>query len=147
MTTTRDLGSNEHDAWLRLFTGYLDFNTATLPSELAELTFDRLIDPSVDLHGALAWDDDNRAVGLVHWTTQLSTRSRLRHCHLDSLFVRSGVRRSGAGTALISHVREWAERENCDNVAWMTPADDTAARAVYDRFSEPSVFAQYAINA
>jgi GNAT superfamily N-acetyltransferase len=144
--TTRSLESSDRDDWCRLFTGYLHFNQATLPSELAELTFNRLIDCGVDLHAAIAWGEDHEAVGLVQWTTQLSTRSPLRNCHLDSLFVRPGVRGFGAGTALISHVREWAEGEDCAKVAWMTPAENAAARAANDRFSEPSMFAQYAIH-
>lgn len=146
MTTTRDVESGDHDEWLPLFRGYLDFNEITLSSELAELAFDRLVDPNVDLHGAIAWDEGNGALGLIHWTTQLSTRSRLRHCNLDSLFVSPGVRGSGAGSALISHVRAWADRNHCAGVVWMTRADNAGARAVYDRFAEPSMFAQYAIG-
>ena len=145
-TTTRLVGPGDRDEWLSLFTGYLTFYQDTMSPELAQLAFDRLIDPSVDLHGAIAWVDDHDAVGLVHWATQLSTRTEPRHCHLDGLFVHPDARGSGAGSALVSHVRSWAQEQGVAKVLWLANVENKSARAVYDRFAEPTMYAQYEIR-
>src|SRR5690606_6679432 len=58
MTTITPLTPADHDEWLDLWCGYLDFYETELDEETITVTFERLTDPALGLHGAIARDDD-----------------------------------------------------------------------------------------
>src|SRR5215203_6000036 len=128
MTTISPLTAADHDDWLALWEGYLNFYETQLSTAQTELTFARLTDPDDVIQGVLARSVDGQAIGLVHWLTHPSTWSEGPYCYLEDLFVRSDVRGSGAGAALIEHVRGWAERARCDKVYWLTQRGNVTAR-------------------
>jgi GNAT superfamily N-acetyltransferase len=146
MMSIRPLRADDHDDWLSLWWDYLDFYGAELTTAQTQLTFARLIDPGFDMHGALAIDDTGRAIGLTHWLTHPATWAREPYCYLEDLFVNIGARRSGAGAALIGHVREWAASRGCAKVYWLTRHDNDTARRLYDDVARHSGFVQYEID-
>jgi GNAT superfamily N-acetyltransferase len=87
--------------------GYLEFYETDLSAEITHLTYARLV-AGDGMHGALARDETDRAIGLVHWLPQPSTWSRNGYCYLEDLFVAPEVRGGGVGGSLIAYVRDWA---------------------------------------
>ena len=75
MTTLSPLTADDHDDWLSLWWGYLEFYETELSTELTELAFARLTGAMDAVHGAIARDDEGRGIGLVHWLTHPSTWS------------------------------------------------------------------------
>ncbi len=145
MVTMTPITLADYEAWLELWNGYLEFYEANLDEETTATTFARLVDPASGINGALARDDDGAAVGLVHWLMHPATWSAAQYCYLEDLFVAPDVRGGGAGKALISHVREWAEREGCAKTYWLTAESNTIARALYDRVATRSGMIHYQI--
>ena len=146
MISLTSLAADDHDEWLSLWWGYLEFYESELTTEQTELTFARLIDPADDVHGVIARDGSGAAIGLVHWLTHPSTWSVGPYCYLEDLFVHPDARGSGAGAALIEHVRGWAENAGCDKVYWLTQRDNGRARALYDRVAQDTGFVHYEID-
>jgi len=136
------LTSADRDDWLPLWHGYLEFYETELADDVTDATFERLV-AGEGMHGAIARDDEGRAVGFVHWLPQPSTWTRATYCYLEDLFVSPAARGAGTGRALIAHVREWAERNGCGQVYWLTQESNTTARALYDRVAKLSGFVHY----
>lgn len=139
------LTAADHDAWLPLWQGYLTFYESGLADEVTEATFARLV-AGEGMHGALARDDDGRAIGFVNWLPQPSTWTAGTYCYLEDLFVAPDTRGSGAGRALIAHVREWAEAHGCAQVYWLTQESNTTARTLYDKVAKLTGFVHYEID-
>jgi GNAT superfamily N-acetyltransferase len=146
MTTLSPLTESDHDDWLSLWWGYLEFYESELSTAQTELTFARLIDPAVAVFGVIAKDDGGRAVGFVHWLTHPSTWSAGPYCYLEDLFVHPDARGSGVGAALILDVRTWAEEAGCDKVYWLTQRDNHTARKIYARVADDTGFMHYEIE-
>ncbi|MEI3846611.1 MULTISPECIES: GNAT family N-acetyltransferase [unclassified Microbacterium] len=144
MTTLAPLTAADHDDWLTLWTGYLDFYEATIAPDVTAHTFERLV-AGIDMHATIARDDDGTAVGLVHWLAHPATWTRGPYCYLEDLFVVPSARGAGTGRALIGHVATWARENGCAKVYWLTQSGNTAARVLYDRVARDTGFVQYAI--
>ncbi|GAB3609962.1 GNAT family N-acetyltransferase [Humibacter ginsengiterrae] len=129
--------------WLELFRGYLTFYAAHLDEATIDALFTRLLD--TEIHGALARDEQGRAIGLVHWLTHAATWTTADYCYLEDLFVSPDARRTGAGAALIEHVRAWAEEHGSAKVYWLTAETNATARSLYDRVAQRSGFIHYEI--
>jgi GNAT superfamily N-acetyltransferase len=144
MTTITPITAADRDEWLPLWQGYLTFYAAGLAPEVTDSTFARIV-ADREIHGAIAWDDEGVAVGLVHWLLHPATWSATSYCYLEDLFVAPAVRGAGTGRALIAHVRAQAEAAGASKVYWLTQEGNTTARALYDRVATLSDFRQYSI--
>lgn len=145
MPTITALTADDHDDWLALWWGYLDFYEADLPTVQTELTFSRILDPDGAIHGAIARNEQGNAIGFVHWLTHAATWSVGPYCYLEDLFVHPDARRTGMGEALIEHVRQWAQQNECAKVYWLTQDHNHTARRLYDRVATPTGFIHYEI--
>lgn len=138
----RPVAADHRDAWEHLWAGYLEFYEASIPPDVTEATFERLV--AGEIQGALAWDGE-QAVGLVHWLTHPATWSIRPYCYLEDLFAVPEARGTGIGRALIEHVVAWAREHESHKVYWLTQAHNETARRLYDRIAADTGFVQYSI--
>lgn len=136
----------DREDWLPLWRGYLEFYETVLEEATTASTFDRITTDGSGVHGAIARDGDGRAVGIVHWLTHPSTWTVGDYCYLEDLFVLPAVRGDGVGAALIEHVRRWAADHGAAKVYWLTAANNTVARGLYNRVADDSGFVHYEID-
>jgi len=146
MTVVRALQHDDFDAWLPLWKGYLEFYETELEDEITRHTFERLIDTSIDMFGALALNDVGEAIGMVNWLTHPGTWSRGQYVYLEDLFVSVNARGTGAGRALIEHVQTWAEAAGATKVYWLTADSNKTAQQLYDRVATKTGFIHYQID-
>jgi GNAT superfamily N-acetyltransferase len=137
--------SEDRAEWLELLHGYLTFYETQLDEAAVDALFARVLDGS-EIHGALARDPEGRPIGLVHWLTHAATWTTADSCYLEDLFVAPDARRTGAGAALIEHVRAWAKEHGSAKLYWLTAETNTTARALYDRIAERTGFIHYEIG-
>ncbi|MGV9826297.1 MULTISPECIES: GNAT family N-acetyltransferase [unclassified Gordonia (in: high G+C Gram-positive bacteria)] len=131
-STIAPLTDADRGDWEPLWAGYLEFYEHTLSDEQTASTYARILDPDVAMYGAIARDDDGRAVGIVHWLTHASTWSDDPYVYLEDLFVAGDVRGTGTGRALIDHVVGWARAQGLPKVYWQTAYTNERARRLYD---------------
>jgi GNAT superfamily N-acetyltransferase len=146
MPVVRALNKDDFDAWLPLWRGYLEFYETELEDEITRHTFERLIDPAIDMFGALALSDQGEAIGMVNWITHPGTWSRGQYVYLEDLFVSVTGRGAGAGRALIEHVQAWAEAAGATKVYWLTADSNKTAQQLYDRVANKTGFIHYQID-
>lgn len=131
-------------AWDRLWQGYQRFYKVAIAEAVSDLTWTRLHDAAEPMHAVLAWQGA-RAVGMVHWIFHRSTWTEGPYCYLQDLYVDEDVRGSGAGRALIAHVRAAAEAAGASRLYWLTHETNTDAMKLYDKVAEKSGFVQYRV--
>ena len=146
MITVRPLASEDFEVWLPLWHGYLEFYETTLTPEITKHTFDRLVDATTPMHGALAVTEEGAAVGMVNWLTHSGTWSDKDSCYLEDLFVSKDARGTGAGRALIQYVDDWARAHGTSKVYWLTAETNSTAQKLYDRMAKKTGFIHYQID-
>jgi GNAT superfamily N-acetyltransferase len=140
----RRLAAKDKAAWLPLFKGYIEFYKATVPDEIIEGTWQRLLDGAPDFHvGLVAVDDTDRPIGIAHILFHRSTWAATHYCYLEDLFVEPTLRAKGVGRALIEAVYREADARACTRTYWMTQEFNYRARGLYDQVATKSVFVQY----
>jgi GNAT superfamily N-acetyltransferase len=140
----RPLQARDKPAWLALFKGYIEFYKATVPEDVIETLWQRLMRGGEGIHIALvAVNDADSPVGLAHVLFHRSTWTSGWYCYLEDLFVDPARRQKGIGRALIDAVYAEADARQCARVYWMTQETNATARTLYDRVATKSPFVQY----
>jgi GNAT superfamily N-acetyltransferase len=83
------------------------------------------------------------AVGLVHLIYHRSCWTEGDYCYLQDLFVSASVRGAGAGRQLVEYAYAHAHAAGANRVHWLTQADNTQARQLYERIANSTGFIQY----
>jgi GNAT superfamily N-acetyltransferase len=140
----RPLQARDKTVWLALFRGYIEFYEATVPEDVIETLWQRLMQGGEGLHSALvAVDADDSAIGLAHILFHRSTWTSGWYCYLEDLFIDPAHRGKGIGRALIEAVYARADAHGCSRTYWMTNEQNATARALYDKLAAKSPFVQY----
>ena len=141
--SVRPIVASDRDDWQRLWTGYLEFYDSTVPPEVYEKTFERLLDNDPMTPMGLIAQLDNEAVGLVHYFLHYHAWKVEKVCYLQDLFTLPAARGHGVGRALIEAVYEKADHLGAPNVYWTTQDFNKTARKLYDRVGKLSPFIKY----
>ena len=139
----RPLEARDREEWLLLWQGYLDFYETSVPDDVTNETWRRIIDPAGPIHGLGAFDASGRLIGIVHYLFHPVTWSLTERCYLEDLFVSPEARGSGAGRALIEAVYRAADAAGADQVYWLTAQSNATARKLYDRVGQATPFMKY----
>jgi GNAT superfamily N-acetyltransferase len=140
----RPLKAGDKPVWLILFKGYIEFYKATVPEDVIETLWQRLMTGGEGFHlGLVAVDGADRPVGLAHVLLHRSTWTNGCYCYLEDLFVDPAQRQQGIGRDLIEAVYAEADARGCTRTYWMTQETNATARALYDRVATKSPFVQY----
>jgi GNAT superfamily N-acetyltransferase len=140
----RPLQARDEAAWRRLFAGYIAFYEASVPAEVIDATWRRLVTGGESALAALvAVDDADVPIGLAHVLLHRSTWSPTWYCYLEDLFVDPARRKKGTGRALIEATYREADARGCTRTYWATQEFNYTARALYDQLATKSPFVQY----
>lgn len=137
----------DFEAWHHLWQGYLTFYETSLPANITNATWQKLMDSDIRVYGFGAFQDDplesNQLVGIVHTVIHPNTWNETDCCYLEDLFVSDSVRGQGVGRALIEHIYHFAAEQNCNRVYWTTQYSNKTARKLYDRLATQTDMIQY----
>lgn len=136
------LARTHYDAWSVLWQSYLSFYETSLPLEITDTTWQRIVDSKVAIYGFGAWRDDV-LVGFTHIVLHPNTWNTTECCYLEDLYVNESVRGQGVGRQLIEYVYEFATQQGCNRVYWHTQQDNTQARILYKNIATETDMVQY----
>ena len=140
----RPLIQSDFETWKVLWRGYIEFYKASIPEEMYEITWKRLMDPNYNEHG-LGAELDGKLEGITHYSFQNSTWAITNYCYLEDLFVNPDVRGAGLGRALIDEVKKVAISAGSQRLYWNTDSTNSTARKLYDSYTLESGKVQYRI--
>ncbi len=139
----RPLRAADKDQWAEMWQAYLAFYETTLPDEIYESTFARLLgDDPQDFSGFVA-EQNGALVGLTHYLFHRHAWKVERVCYLQDLYARPEARGTGVGRALIQAVYDEADRQGAPTVYWLTQDHNQTARQLYDRIGNLTPFIKY----
>lgn len=140
----RSLEARDKAAWLPLFKAYIEFYKSTVPDDVIEMTWQRLLSGAEGVHiGLVATGEGDTPIGIAHVLFHRSTWSASWYCYLEDLFVEPGLRARGIGRKLIEAVYREADERACTRIYWTTQEFNYRARGLYDQMATKSPFVQY----
>ncbi|MEP1935060.1 MAG: GNAT family N-acetyltransferase [Paracoccaceae bacterium] len=139
----RPLRDDDRTEWTEMWTDYLAYYETTLPQDIYQSTFARLLgDDPRDFNGLVA-EKDGRLLGLTHFVYHRHGWKIEDVCYLQDLYARPESRGSGVGRALIEAVYAIAERDGAPSVYWLTQDFNETARRLYDHVGVLTPFIKY----
>jgi GNAT superfamily N-acetyltransferase len=110
--------------------------------QVIEATFARLVDPAQQPHAFVAVHAD-QLVGFLHYVFHPSTWSLTPVCYLEDLYVEPGMRRAGAGSALVRALYAAADEANAAAVYWVSHKSNTEGRGLFRTLARSTDFIRY----
>jgi GNAT superfamily N-acetyltransferase len=139
----RPLIESDRPQWAALWSDYLAFYETTLPTNIYDSTFARLLgDDPQDFSGLVA-ERNGELIGLTHYLFHRHGWKVENVCYLQDLYVTPSARGTGSGRKLIEAVYAAADANNAPNVYWMTQDNNVAGRQLYDRVGTLTNFIKY----
>ena len=142
--TIRPLQHSDRPQWSEMWTDYLAFYETTVPPEIYDSTFARLLGDGPRDFNALVAEKDGRLVGLTHYLFHRHGWKIEDVCYLQDLYARPQTRGTGVGRALIEAVYAAADAQGAPYVYWLTQDFNETARLLYDRIANVTPFIKYA---
>ncbi|WP_029149427.1 GNAT family N-acetyltransferase [Microbacterium indicum] len=141
-TTVRAVARADEARWTELFHGYRDFYGMERSDEVARTVWSWIADPTHELECAVA-ESDGEVIAIADWRRFARPSRGGAAIFLDDLFTDPATRGSGAGSALIEHLRAIAAEEGLLEVRWITSETNADARRLYDRVAGAVPFVTY----
>jgi GNAT superfamily N-acetyltransferase len=129
-------------AFLAMWQDFVQGGPEPCPPEAAAHVWRSVMDATNPMHCLIA-EHAGQAVGFAVYVAHPYTWSARPVCYLLDLYVRPHVRRHGHGRALMDALAAIGRREGWLRVYWMTQADNTRARAFYDKIARRSPLVRY----
>lgn len=139
----RPLRPADREAWLALYRGYAAFYGRDDVAGRLDATWERVAAGRDGIEALVAVDADDRPVGLAHVREFARPLDGTTGLYLDDLFVAEDARGTGAGRALLEHLRADAARRGLSVVRWITAEDNATARRTYDRVAAATSWVTY----
>ena len=140
----RPLVATDMPEWRRLWTGYLEYYETSVPEEVYETSFARMLSgEDNEFHGMVA-ELDGKLVGLVHYLFHRHGWKIEDVCYLQDLYTDPSVRGKSIGRALIEATYDAADKNGTPVVYWLTQDFNEAGRRLYDRVGQQTPFIKYA---
>jgi GNAT superfamily N-acetyltransferase len=137
----RDPSQTDEAAWRRLWSGYNAFYEASVPEQVTDRTWQRILDPASPIFARLV-EDDGDVIGFSICVLHEGTWAASPVCYLEDLFIDPDCRGRGAGRLLIRDVVDRARAQRWSRLYWHTRADNPARR-LYDEFAKADDFVRY----
>lgn len=141
--TIRPLSAQDRAEWAEMWTGYLEFYETSVPQEVYDSTFARLLGDDPQDFSCFVAAGDTGLLGLTHYLFHRHAWKIENVCYLQDLYARPEARGTGVGRALIEAVYAEADREGAPGVYWLTQDFNSTARLLYDRIGKVSPFIRY----
>jgi ribosomal protein S18 acetylase RimI-like enzyme len=139
----RPLRPDDREAWRTLYRGYGDFYARPKSDADLDALWARTQGADAEIEVFLATDADDHPLGLAHVREFPWPLGGTTGLYLDDLFVDPAARGTGAGRALLAHLRVLAHERGLGVVRWLTREDNATARALYDTVATATPLVTY----
>jgi len=144
MIDIRLVQAEDKSDWIALWEAYLRFYETARPSEVYEMTWQRIMDSDEKMFSALAFQD-GKAVGLVNFLYHKSFWDIEERIYLNDLYVDPTCRGAGVGAGLIKTVEKHGSDHNVASVYWLTSTQNKQAQVLYDKVAMKTSFIKYQV--
>ncbi len=142
----RPVAADDYPGWLGLWQGYCAALGETVPPDITEGVWQRILAPDQPIWCLLACTADGVPVGIANYVLHPHTWSMKTVCYLEDLFVAPEARGSRAGQALIEGLAALGRKQGWRRVYWHTHEDNYRARTLYDRVVPRTDYIRYDVD-
>ena len=128
-------------AWQAMWLDYLGEHEEARNPEQHQITYLRLVDPTVPLFGLVA--SNREPIGFAHFYFHPSTYHAYEDCCLQDLYVHPSARGCGVGRALVEQVATIARTRGAPVLHWKTRESNVTAQSMYARFAQRTEFVSF----
>lgn len=139
----RPLRADDRTEWAALYRQYRDFYRQEHDDAVIETTWRWLLKGEHGLSGLVAVDADGRIIALAHVRPFARPSTASVGIFLDDLFTDPAARGTGVASALLERIAQRASDAGASTVRWITAADNTTARSLYDRVGTATAWVTY----
>jgi ribosomal protein S18 acetylase RimI-like enzyme len=140
----RDMAGTDRAAWDRMWSGYCAHYGVSLAAADNDALWRRLTDADSAMAALIGVDAEaGRPIGFAHYVLHPHTFSARMVCYLEDLWVDPAARGGGGGRNLIDALIARGRERGWRRLYWHTEADNTAARALYDRIVPVTDYVRY----
>lgn len=139
----RPIAAADAPRWRALWTAYLEFYKTSVPDEVYDTTFARILASDSPINGLIA-ERGGEALGLVHYIFHPTCWKIDPVCYLQDLFTLPAARGQGVARALIGAVYQKADAAGVPSVYWLTAENNYPGRMLYDQVATKTPFIKYA---
>jgi GNAT superfamily N-acetyltransferase len=129
--------------WSELYHGYADFYKMPMNDDILDRVWSWIGSSENKFNVIGVYSEHNELIGFMHFSEQYSPLRGGLVGFLHDLFVQPDYRGSGAVQILFKELKLIAAKNDWLHVRWLTATDNSRARKVYDRLSEPIDFVTY----
>ncbi|KTD66622.1 Acetyltransferase (GNAT) family protein [Legionella santicrucis] len=135
----RGLQSNDKECWLTLWKEYLKFYHISLPHEVTDNTWHRLLSDDEHLRGIVCCNVQDVPVGFLTFILHLSTWSIAPECYVHDLYINPAHRRAGVAKMLMDELKHMGKFQKWSRIYWLTQINNDVAQNLYNKIgtSEP----------
>lgn len=141
--SVRALREEDRPEWSEMWKDYLAFYKTSVPDEVYDVTFSRLLGDDPQDFSCFVAEQDGRLVGLTHYLFHRHAWKIENTCYLQDLYARPETRGTGVGRAMIEAVYAAADDNGSPSVYWLTQDFNETARKLYDRIGKLTPFIRY----
>lgn len=141
----RRITSEDYPAWRQLWAGYHEFYQNTIPDEVTQHTWLRIMDEQSPVQCIVADSASEGVIGIANYIVHDSTWAIAPSCYLQDMFVRPEVRANGTGEALLNWLKAEMTAQGWARLYWLTKENNYRARGLYDKYTPHSGFVRYVI--
>lgn len=140
----RPVQAEDKDQWVALWQDYNLFYGASLPQEVTEATWARVMDERSEVGCIVACEwPDGAVLGFINYVIHPRTWSAKDACYLEDLYVAEAVRGRGIGKQLCEALKHLGERKGLSQIYWNTREGNAMARKLYDQIAQKDDFVRY----
>jgi GNAT superfamily N-acetyltransferase len=140
----RPMLPEDYEAWRGLWRAYCDFYEAEVSEEVSIQTWNRLMDPGVEMFAYVA-EVAGAVAGFAHCVVHHATWVIAPSCYLEDLFTHPDYRRQGIARAMMERLLETCRARGYSRLYWHTHQDNARARALYEQYVPADAFVRYRI--
>ena len=138
-----ELIQSDKEEWSRLYHGYAEFYEMEMNEDILDTVWSWIFNPNYKFFAIGVRSNENELIGFMHFREMPSPLRGKLVGFLDDLFVDPIFRGSGAVQLLFKELKFVAAKKNWPYVRWITATNNSRARKVYDKLSEPIDFVTY----
>jgi len=134
---------SDKDQWQKLYRAYAEFYKMPMDQETLDTVWSWIHDENNAFYCLLANDENNQALGLMHFRAMPSPLRGAEVGFLDDLFVVPEARGGEVVNALYAALDKAADEQGWPFIRWITADNNYRARKLYDKISEKTAWVTY----
>jgi len=144
--TVSHLAESEKQDWQKLYRAYAEFYKMPMEQSTLDTVWSWIHNEQKEFYGLIAKDENNQALGLMHFRAMPSPLRGYDVGFLDDLFIVPEARGSKVIDLLYKELNNFGSQKGWPLIRWITADNNYRARNVYDKIADKTAWVTYQLD-